>query len=763
MKVIILFALLMIAAGCSHGGQDGDVPMLITNWEHAVSHTDVVAVIGNDQPVPVNVAAYMLEAIGHTMPSHFAEEPWLTMGHAQDIIRRVNPTGQGIALTEDNQHAYISYALWTDIFVQILDQLTLPYGVQAVNIIPVATVEGHTITNIGRFGGKPINLGAFFNQEIRILHKDMNILAVLGVVDTSPTLANVVVTHGDAFGASVLVHGVTRNYVYGTDVAPIVLPDGEPALVSLHIHGQEIIGVTMSDTAITGTIERLSPNTIELKEWGMLPLCPFFTVYDQNFSVRPHSDLLVGEDMATFYMIDGRVGAAIITRNVVPTEIRVALSTTGFGGLIHNHVIITSTGGFSVRGGDRVENFAPNQTFSVSQKENDDLWGSPRLYITTDAPEDKLQVLTIGRNWPDGQHPKYRGLIEISHHESGGFILINELCIEAYLYAVIPSEMPASHGLEAAKVQAITARSFAMQQIYQNTFRAFGAHVCDSVISQVYNNIPETEMAIAAVDATRNWVLAVEGNLVTANYFSTSSGMTANAGEVWGSGGQFPGVTPIHLQSTPQFYLEAHNPGNLREETYAAAFFRNGDIPSIDQNFPWFRWQTRLTVEDLTRSINGSLAPRQMANPAMIQALNQQGEPTGATVNTIGQLVSMEVVSRGQGGNIMDMRLTGTDNTVLVRTEFNIRTLLNPGQVPVLRQDGSTVTNLSLMPSAFFTMEMEKDAAGHLIAVTFFGGGNGHGVGMSQNGVRTLVERGMTYREILRHYYPHADVIYLGC
>ena len=35
----------------------------------------------------------------------------------------------------------------------------------------------------------------------------------------------------------------------------------------------------------------------------------------------------------------------------------------------------------------------------------------------------------------------------------------------------------------------------------------------------------------------------------------------------------------------------------------------------------------------------------------------------------------------------------------------------------------------------------------------FSGGGYGHGVGMSQNGVKTMVEKGYQWKEILKHYY----------
>jgi stage II sporulation protein D len=45
--------------------------------------------------------------------------------------------------------------------------------------------------------------------------------------------------------------------------------------------------------------------------------------------------------------------------------------------------------------------------------------------------------------------------------------------------------------------------------------------------------------------------------------------------------------------------------------------------------------------------------------------------------------------------------------------------------------------------------------------LAFFGGGFGHGAGMSQHGVVGMVERGYTHEEILAHFYPGAVLITL--
>lgn len=64
--------------------------------------------------------------------------------------------------------------------------------------------------------------------------------------------------------------------------------------------------------------------------------------------------------------------------------------------------------------------------------------------------------------------------------------VINELSLERYLLGVVPHEMPTSFGQTALEAQAITARSYAYNQFYANTYCAYGAHVTDTTASQVY-------------------------------------------------------------------------------------------------------------------------------------------------------------------------------------------------------------------------------------------------------------------------------------
>jgi len=56
------------------------------------------------------------------------------------------------------------------------------------------------------------------------------------------------------------------------------------------------------------------------------------------------------------------------------------------------------------------------------------------------------------------------------------------------------------------------------------------------------------------------------------------------------------------------------------------------------------------------------------------------------------------------------------------------------------------------LPSLLFEVSVHGGIA------VFRGKGNGHGVGLCQWGARARALRGETYRHILAHYYPGAEI-----
>lgn len=141
---------------------------------------------------------------------------------------------------------------------------------------------------------------------------------------------------------------------------------------------------------------------------------------------------------------------------------------------------------------------------------------------------------------------------------------------------------------------------------------------------------------------------------------------------------------------------------------------------------------------------------------------SKAGIQTDAPIEDLGKIVSLEAKQRGQGGNLMILGIYAEKGNVMVSTEYLIRSLFasNAKQdLSVTRSNDTTVSQMTLLPSAFFTIEQTKDAQGSLQSITLFGGGNGHGVGLSQDGAKGMAERGYSYKEILSHYYPEAELV----
>jgi len=128
--------------------------------------------------------------------------------------------------------------------------------------------------------------------------------------------------------------------------------------------------------------------------------------------------------------------------------------------------------------------------------------------------------------------PKYRGIITVIPRGSS-LRVINTLDIEKYLLQVVPSEMPKSFGVEALKVQAVAARTYAVSDILKGKYANDGFHIKDTVESQVYNNQVENEEATRAIEETAGEIMTYNGMPIDAKYFSTSAGFTSHASNVW--------------------------------------------------------------------------------------------------------------------------------------------------------------------------------------------------------------------------------------
>ena len=361
--------------------------------------------------------------------------------------------------------------------------------------------------------------------------------------------------------------------------------------------------------------------------------------------------------------------------------IRVVIKTDGFKQIAHPYV--------ELKVAEEVMKISPDDT----------RFQTGTIKIGTKTPDERITILSLNRGYGA---PSYRGKLEL-FATAEGIVIVNEVPLEEYLYAVVPSEMPPSYEAEALKCQAICARSYAHCQMLSFGYPEYNAHVDDSVSYQVYGNSQEQESTIQAVRETNGQRLWYQNQVVKAYYYSTSCGHSTSI-EAWGT-----------TLTDDNQYLKGVNICNEEGNSYEA-------------NLPWFRWKATIPEETMSNLIE----------------LN--------TGKEIGTLQDISVTEQGVGGVALEVVATGTKGKVTISTENKIRSALGGSGYEITKHDGSIVKSTKLLPSAFFAIA--KNGESFIIE----GGGYGHGIGMSQNGANEMAKVGKTYDEILQFFYPGTEV-----
>ena len=482
-----------------------------------------------------------------------------------------------------------------------------------------------------------------------------------------------------------------------------------------------------------------------------------FNVYKVNgvFKATQSAGTLIGYEKLSLYIKDGIVEAALITEDIYAKNIRVLINNTDYISCYHDEVTVTSDTDFMVTYGDVTNEYAANE--KVQFRNGSEELKNGIAVIQSKVEDGKIQITSVNRQYGS---PSYRGILELSRDDQG-VLVVNELSVEEYLYGVVPSEMPVSYEVEALKAQAICARAYAYRQMESEKFAEYGAHLDDSVSSQVYNNVSEDEKSTFAVDDTYGVVPSYRNEVIEAFFFSTSCGTTSNNTSVWGGNPK-----PYLLDS---MQTELNDLANLKAESSFRSFI-DGELGAgfIEENEPFFRWNVEYTKEQMTEAINSSLYNRIKAMPEDILAKNAEGEFVKKEIASIGDIVSIEITKRGDSGIIEEMLITGTQEIILVSGQTNARALLNPANVLIRKQDGSTASGWQSLPSAYYYIDYipDEDASGEeesdseTDSGTFvvYGGGFGHGVGMSQNGANNMAKMGYTANDIITHYYTAVEL-----
>ena len=366
-----------------------------------------------------------------------------------------------------------------------------------------------------------------------------------------------------------------------------------------------------------------------------------------------------------------------------------------------------------------------------------------RLCFKPQSPDDSFSLMdvVIGVNfhWQRLETQTFRGSLRLLA-DGGKIWAINDLPVEDYLESVISSEMSAQSSLPLLMAHAVISRSWLMSQIDGNTapntqashgdaFIRWYDHtdhtlfdVCADDHCQRYQGITkETSPNVAeAIRRTRGELLTYGDEICDARFSKCCGGAMEEFQYCWDDTPKpyLKGIGDTLEETIPDLTVEENarqwilsSPKsfcNTTDKRILSQVLNDYDQETTD----FYRWRVSYTQEELSKLVEKKL---------------------GAGLGTI---TDMRPLKRGTSGRICELRITGTKKTIVVGKELEIRRALSE----------------SHLYSSAFVVEKQGDT------FTLIGAGWGHGVGLCQIGAAVMGDKGYAYDEILRHYYPGAEI-----
>ena len=364
-------------------------------------------------------------------------------------------------------------------------------------------------------------------------------------------------------------------------------------------------------------------------------------------------------------------------------------------------------------------------------------------------PSFVLHGVTIGVNfhWERKEDQKFAGALKIIV-DKGQLTAINIVGVEDYLLSVISSEMSATASEEFLKAHAVISRSWVMAQIasarkghevkvpenvndvpslisdLDSRFHQVAAESSSEVREYVkwYDHEDHTKFDVCAddhcqryqgltratgetvrnaIDSTWSQVLTYEGELCDARFSKCCGGRMDKFSVCWND------KDYGYLQPLPDSHGHSEEGRcfcDTRDKEILGQVLNNYDQETTD----FYRWTQEYGIDELSE-----LVARRSGTP-------------------LGSIQGIEALERGESGRIYKLKITGSDKTLIVGKELEIRKILSE----------------SHLKSSAFDVEMTDDK------VILHGKGWGHGVGLCQIGAAVMASEGYSYEEILKHYYP---------
>ena len=367
------------------------------------------------------------------------------------------------------------------------------------------------------------------------------------------------------------------------------------------------------------------------------------------------------------------------------------------------------------------------------------------------------------RTWFKGY--RYYGGFRYERIGGGDLTVVNILDLETYIKGVVPYEMSSSWPLEALKVQAVCARSYAYINIHSGKHTSYHFDVCNTTDCQAYygagtnsSSYQATERTDQAVDETAGEYAWYDGQVIEAFYSSSHGGASESVYNVWGTsleqypylcGVEDPYEADMASKNSYSSWTVSYTSSELAQRLENYGYDASSGIESLTLTYSDLGnvIQVRVNYRD---GGSDTIRPSSMRSVFGISSIrftvNGQAASSGSgtTSSSGGGLTANGSTSLDSQGTYTvisgsgSLSQAGLDGLYAISGSGSITPAEDAASGGGSGTDTPTGTQVTVSGSSY----------------SFQGSGNGHQLGLSQYGAWAMAERGFTYEEIIEFYYP---------
>lgn len=360
---------------------------------------------------------------------------------------------------------------------------------------------------------------------------------------------------------------------------------------------------------------------------------------------------------------------------------------------------------------------------------------------------------------------RYYGGFRYERIGGGNLTVVNIVDLETYIKGVVPYEMSSSWPLEALKVQAVCARSYAYINIHSGKHTSYHFDVCNTTDCQAYygagtnsSSYQATERTDQAVDETAGEYAWYDGQVIEAFYSSSHGGASESVYNVWGTsleqypylcGVEDPYEADMASKNSYSSWTVSYTSSELAQRLENYGYDASSGIESLTLTYSDLGnvIQVRVNYRD---GGSDTIRPSSMRSVFGISSIrftvNGQAASSGSgtTSSSGGGLTANGSTSLDSQGSYTvisgsgSLSQAGLDGLYAISGSGSITPAEDAASGGGSGTDTPTGTQVTVSGSSY----------------SFQGSGNGHQLGLSQYGAWAMAERGFTYEEIIEFYYP---------